>query len=224
MSQIILPTAYLPPISWWVLLYREKEIFIEHQETYPKQTYRNRCHIYSASGLLPLSIPVIRTKGNHTLVSEIGIDNKINWQQIHWRSIESAYSRTPYFLFYKDYFSRFFHQAFDNLVDYNLQLIWLCSKLLKLEGISILPTSDYVRLDNESDYRLLIHPKKANELSGIRDYPRYIQAFEPKYGFIPNLSIIDLLFHEGPAAKELLREMISLNFSEPTSNRQGIQS
>ncbi|MBK7173109.1 MAG: WbqC family protein [Bacteroidales bacterium] len=224
MPTIILPTAYLPPISWWALLYHEKEIHLELQETYPKQTYRNRCHIYSASGLLPLSIPVIRTHGNHTLVAEIGIDNKKNWQQIHWRSIESAYSRTPYFLYYKDYFSRLFHQHFDNLADFNLQLIQLCIKLLKLEGINIIPTLDFTMPERDTDYRLSIHPKKAPDKCGIHQYPRYIQAFEPKFGFIPNLSIIDLLFHLGPDAKGYLSKMIQLNLSEITSSLQDIQS
>ena len=209
-SQIILPTAYLPPINWWVLALHFKSIVIELCETYPKQSYRNRCHIYSANGMQSLSIPVIRSEGNHTPTSKILIDYSKSWQMNHWRALEAAYSRTPYYLFYRDYFYPFFSQRTETLHEYNQQLIRLLLSLLKL-NIDIAVSEDYVKLDPSDDYRLLIHPKKDPSATGIQQYSRYIQAFETKFGFLANLSVIDLLFHEGPAASVYLRQLEQTN-------------
>jgi hypothetical protein len=210
---IILPTAYLPPVSWWVTAVHSGNILLEYQETYPKQTYRNRCHIYSANGRQALSIPVTKPDGNHTLTSGICIDYSKSWQMNHWRSIEAAYARTPYFIFYRDFLYPYFTRKCEKLVDFNNQLINQLISMMKL-NITVDFTNDYDFQDPSADYRMLIHPKKEVAESGITAYPRYMQAFEPKYGFIPNLSIIDLLFHEGPSSSAYIRNIAAKSFNE----------
>jgi len=205
---IILPAAYLPPLTWWALVLREENVGLEYQETYPRQTFRNRCYIYSANGLLPLSLPVIKVFGNHTLTRDIILDYSKNWQQIHWRSIESAYSKTPYFLYYADAFRSIYFKRFELLTDLNLAFIRLCASLLSLEEKGFHPTSGYRALNDEIDYRVVLHPKKDSSLVGYSVFPRYMQAFEPKHGFLPNLSIIDLLFNHG---KDALHQLALLN-------------
>jgi len=208
---IILPTAYLPPLTWWALVLREKNVGLEYQETYLRQTYRNRCYIYTANGPLPLSLPVIKAFGNHTLTKDIVLDDSKNWQQVHWRSIESAYSKTPYFLYYSDAFRNIYLTRFELLTDLNLAFIHLCVTLLSLEDISFHPTTSYRTWNDEVDFRAVLHPKKDTSLTGYSVFPRYIQTFESKYGFLPNLSIIDLLFNYGQDALDQLHQLNLVN-------------
>lgn len=212
-TAIILPTAYLPPVSWWVIAVYYENIQLENHETYPKQTYRNRCHIFSANGRQALSIPVTKPDGNHTLTSGIRIDYSKSWQMNHWRSIEAAYARTPYFIYYRDFLYPYYTSKFENLVDFNHQLINQLMSIMKLK-ITTAFTNDYVFQDPSTDYRELVHPKKDISETGFIAYPRYMQAFEPKHGFIPNLSIIDLIFHEGPASSAYLRNIATRSFNE----------
>ncbi len=206
MTQVILPTAYLPPVSWWAVAVKSGDILLEYNETYPKQTYRNRCHIYGANGLLSLSIPVIKVNGNHTLTSEIRIDNSKNWQLVHWRSIESAYNNTPYFLFYKDILEPIFYKKYNSLVEFNIDILLIIARIINRKDIRFNVTSKYEPLI-QPDFRFLIHPKKPPASFGLVNFPRYIQAFEPMYGFLPDLSIIDLLFNEGAGSAEYLRNL-----------------
>jgi hypothetical protein len=221
MEHPIFPTAYLPPISWWVLAIRYQTFTIEYFETYPKQTYRNRSHIYSAKGILPLSVPIKKPHGNHTQTKDITIDYSLRWQQIHWRAIAAAYNKTPYFQFYKDYFYPYYQSQTLYLVDLNLKLIELCISLLKLTGLSIQATTRYEHQIRMDDYRTLIHPKKISLLSSGNSSILYQQIFEPIHGFIPDLSIIDLLFNEGPGSKGILQQ-ITVNVD--ALNDQDIQS
>jgi hypothetical protein len=213
MRPVILPGAYLPPVSWWAFALHYKNILIENKETFPKQTYRNRCRIYSANGILQLSIPVKKVNGNHTTFSDIEIDYGKNWQSIHWRSIESAYNKTPYFLFYKDSFKQYYETEYRLLAEYNLAMIRTCNQLLKASEIQVEFTTDYLQERQLPEFRDLLHPKIDPEKLGITRFPRYIQAFEPKHGFLSNLSIIDLLFNLGPESYQYLKDLYEVNFS-----------
>jgi hypothetical protein len=210
MQEIILSTAYLPPLSWWAIAIRSGKVLIEHCETYPKQTYRNRCHIFSANGILPLSIPVKRIAGNHTPTRDILIDNSRNWRIIHWRAIESAYNKTPYFQFYRDYYQPIYESEYENLILFNQELIELCSRLLKITDLVFSPTTTFIHQYPSHDLRYLIHPKKSFPLIPADSIPYYMQAFSPVHGFKSDLSIIDLIFNEGPAARSYL-EKIKVN-------------
>lgn len=201
-SSVLFSSACLPPVEYFIYLVNSDKIRIENFETYHKQTYRNRYSIYGANGKLTLSIPVIKSSGHNTCIKDIKISYLQNWQNIHWKSIESAYNSSPYFLFYRDELFPFFDKKSNFLIEYNHRILEL---LMELTGIKkeVNYTTDFQKSPlNTVDLRNKISPK--NKISSINFEP-YHQVFENKSGFIPNLSIIDLLFNEGPNTKDLLR-------------------
>jgi hypothetical protein len=203
MSQLLLSTAYLPPIAYFCNIISTDNIIIEHFETYPKQTYRNRCEIYSANGKHSLTIPVIKTNGNHTLTKDIELSYSTNWQKTHWRAIESAYNNSPFYLYFSDLFKPFYETKYKYLIDFNLQLLEVILSILKID-INIDFSLKYEKQPAQSiDLRDAIHPKKISMLK-FNDSHSYTQVFQNKFGFISNLSIIDLLFNEGNFSKEYL--------------------
>lgn len=214
MLPIILPNAYLPPVYWWVFAIHHKSVLLENQETYPKQTYRNRCYIYSANGILQLNIPVKKVNGNHTCIAAIEIDNTKNWRSTHWRSIESAYNKSPYFLYYKDYIRPFFETDYKFLSNFNYELICKILSILKLNIVEIALTKDYMQETQSPEFRTFLQPKVPAKLLGISTFPRYLQAFEPRHGFLENLSIIDLIFNLGPDSIQYIKDVYTINFNE----------
>jgi hypothetical protein len=206
MKPVLLSIAYLPPVSWMAVALQSGNITLEVQETYPKQTFRNRCTIATASGPLRLTIPVNRINANHTKTRDIHIDNSKNWQLMHWRSIITAYNKSPYFLFYRDLFEPIFSSKYELLVDFNRELLNIISKALKIKTIETLYTNEYKTVPDLIDLRNCFHPKYP-----LRDItcvlPRYMQVFEEFHGYLPDLSIIDLLFNLGPEALPYLESI-----------------
>jgi len=202
-TKIVLSTAYLGPIQYFSKLLKYDIAFIEQHENFTKQTYRNRCKIYGANGELSLSIPVKKTSPK-IKVKELLIDYDTNWQKLHWKSIESAYRSSPYFEFYEDDFKPFYEKKNKFLVDFNLEIQQVILEHLDI-SIDIKNTEHYAReLDaTTDDFRDKIHPKKQVNDSEF-NIISYTQVFQDKHGFVPNLSIIDLLFNEGPNAIGLL--------------------
>lgn len=198
---VLLPTAYLPPVHYFSYLVAAERVLIEQCETYPKQTYRNRCEIMTANGKFSLTIPVIKTFGNHTKTSEIGISSHQNWQLVHWRTIESAYANSPYFLYYKDLLLPFFQKKYDNLLLYNTLMLNVIIEVLGLDKKVELTTSYLKNLPDGLDLRSTINPKLS-----FNDFPfkEYYQVFADKQGFLPGLSILDLIFNMGEEAVEVL--------------------
>ncbi|MBQ6155927.1 MAG: WbqC family protein [Bacteroidales bacterium] len=206
MYQVLLSTAYLPPVEYFALLLSENAA-IEREERYQKQSYRNRTVIMNGNGALNLIIPTIHD-GRMGIVKDVRIEYVTPWQRAHWRSIESAYNNTPYYLYYKDALKPFFEREYEYLFDFNLQLIQTLMQLLRLDR-EIQTTTTFTPYTSE-DTRLLIHPKHSRK----EDYPfrlktPYYQVFEDKFGFVPNLSVIDLLFNEGPQAATYLRQLLT---------------
>lgn len=200
-GNVLLSTAYFPPVSWFSMFLAFDERIIEAYENYSKQSYRNRCLIYSANGALPLIVPVIKTTGNHTLIKEIKIDYKQNWLINHCRSIESAYFRTPYFIHYYEELKSVLMKKHHFLLDLNNDLLFHLLKLLKVNDPSFRLSEDFNAL-SANDRRNSIHPK--HNYNQIQFQPEYYQPFSHKHGFISDLSIIDLLFNLGPDSKEYL--------------------
>ena len=193
-GEVVLSTAYLPPIDYFSSILSSSKCCIEQFENYQKQSYRSRCHIYSANGLLSLVIPVLRDNGHSVPVREVKIDYSRKWQQQHWMAIVSAYRMSPFFEYYQDDFEPFYKsQEIEYLFDFNLKLTTM---LLNLAGINreISLTDSYE--NHEVDLREAIHPKRPSLLQNKNG--QYHQVFAHKYGFIANLSIVDLLFNEGP--------------------------
>lgn len=186
----VIPTAYLPPIGYMARIIQSGSIVIEAWESYTKQTCRNHCNIYSPNGRQTLTIPVIKVNGNHTLTKDIRIANQLPWQINHWRSIETAYNNSPFFLYYQDYFAPFYKKRYDFLLDLNNDLLTTIIKLLQVDvpvrnSLSFSP-------DDSSDERELLVSKKP-----WFNNPDYHQVFGERYGFLANLSIVDLLFNLG---------------------------
>ena len=204
-STVLLSTAYLPPIEYIIQCLRFQKVLIEQFETYQKQTYRNRCTIATANGLLQLSIPIRKVNGNHTCTRDIELDNSSRWNQIHWRAIASAYTHAPYFLYYSDPFEYLFKNPPILLTELNAELLKIVFKILKAD-IDFHYTTDFALIpDKMVDLRQAIQPKHEASYPGKPSgYAEYIQPFNNKFAFFPNLSIIDLIFNEGPEALEYL--------------------
>ena len=191
MSQIF-PTAYLPSIEYVSLFLKAEDASIELFETYQKQSCRTRTNVMTANGIQTLTIPVIKTNGNHTLTKDIEISYKESWQQIHLRCLESAYRKSAYFDYYFPYFEKIYKQKFNTLVEINEFCLKTILKIIKVKK-DYSYTTDFERIVDENDYRISLS-KGTNKI----EMKPYYQVFADRHGFIPNLSIVDLLFNEGP--------------------------
>lgn len=200
-DNFLLSTAYLAPIEYYVVLANSERILLEQHEYYQKQSYRNRCRIATANGIMDLSIPV--DSAGKTLIRDLRISDHNNWQTHHWRSIETAYNSSPFFEYYADDFRPFFEKKWLFLWDFNLALFNKTLELLDIET-KIELTEQYKpeTSDNFLDLRATIHPKK--EISLL--LKPYYQVFETKFGFMPNMSIIDLLFNMANEAQLILKK------------------
>lgn len=203
-SAVLLSTSYLPPVQYITKFLLYDDAYIEFHENYQKQSFRNRCIISAANGPLTLVIPVKKKPGVKTRITDIKIDYDVNWQKLHWRSIVSAYKNSPYFDFFEDEMTLFYEKKELYLVDYNMKILNTLFKMLRLE-VKIHKTEKYVSDKNFHDYRQSINPKKRLEKPDMFFQPsNYHQVFLEKFGFIPNLSIIDLIFNEGPNSCSVL--------------------
>lgn len=207
MPTILLPTAYLPPVSWMAAAVQSEKINIECRETYPKQTFRNRCRIATSSGILNLTVPVIKANGNHTITADIRIDNSGNWQLLHWRSILTAYNKSPYFLYYRDEIEPVFAKKHELLIHLNTELLNVLLKCLTINTLEYSFTFDFEANPSVPDLRNQFSPKTKHQPGTESAFQRYIQVFEEKHGFLPDLSIVDLLFNIGPDALSYLAEI-----------------
>ena len=194
MSNFIFPSFFLPPIAYFhYLKIADQPVQIETHEHYVKQTYRNRAVIGSSNGPLKLIIPVQHSGKTKTPMKDLKISYAEDWQRTHWNSIVSVYKRSPYFEFYEDELHAVFHQKEDFLIDYNTHLLDLLIGFLKI-NISFDFSEKYQ--EHKINIGKDINPK--TEFSKKEVLQPYYHIFEDKNGFIPNLSIIDLLFHQGP--------------------------
>ncbi len=201
-KNIILSTAYLAPIQYFTKFVKYDKVIIEAHENFIKQTYRNRCKIYGANGELSLTIPVKKSNPK-TKIKELLIDYDTNWRKLHWKSIESAYNSSPFFEYYIDDFLPFFTKKHKYLFDFNTELLIMILEILDI-NTNIEFTDKYFHNEYElDDFREQIHPKKRNVDKNFIAI-EYTQVFQSKYGFIPNLSIVDLLFNEGPNSFSVL--------------------
>ena len=198
LSSPLLSTAYLAPIEYYAILLQEPNCSIELHEHFIKQSIRNRCDIYGANGKLQLTIPKQRKGSSKTIIKEIQISYKQDWQKQHWTAIQSAYNSSPYFEYYKDEFLPFFEEQEEYLVNFNHKLQAVILKLLQEEK-EVKTTTEYLHQGNFSDLR--------NHNWNLGKQERYDQVFMEKHGFIANLSILDLLFNLGPESADYLHNL-----------------
>jgi hypothetical protein len=211
-GKIILPTAYNPPLVYLVLMIYHQNFQVDIHETYPKQTWRNRCQIMAANGILDLSIPIEKPACEPPVTGNVRISNHLPWQRNHWRSLCSAYRKSPFFIHYADLFEAKYLSPFSGrLIDWNTELLQCLINEFKLD-CNISFTKNFTKeTSGVIDYRLQLTPKKPWLLF---KWPVYHQVFSEKHGFVSNLSIIDLIFNLGPDSMDYLHECVRLNTTQ----------
>ena len=195
----VLSSTYFGPIQWYQKLHRMPCI-IEQHDHFVKQTYRNRCVIATANGTQTLTVPIERYDGTKCPKRDIRISDHGNWRHLHWNALVSAYGETPFFEFYADDLRPFFEKRHTFLFDLNLDIMHTMCQLLDVrpqvtlsEQYIVLPSED----DAVVDFREAIRPKHPLPDADFNPTP-YYQVRAQRHGFLPNLSILDLLFNEGP--------------------------
>lgn len=201
----LLSTAYFAPIQYYSILVQDEAAVIERHEHYNKQSYRNRCTVYSANGPLHLVVPVAKSCKTKMMITEVEIAYDTLWQKLHFKAIESAYRRSPFYEYYMDDLAVFFNRRYPYLYEFNMEIMRTVCRLAKIP-LRATESPDYMQPgEGITDLRNSIHPKTGlHETGTVFVPPHYTQVFAGKWGFKPNLSILDLLFNVGPETKELL--------------------
>ena len=197
---ILIHPNYFPNIHQFTQIIKANNILFEVSDNYQKQTFRNRTYIYGANGKLGLFIPVIHTHKYRELFKDVKISYDSNWMDLHLKSLQSAYRSSPYFEYFEDDFIKLYSEKEKFLADFNIKCIRLISSLLDLD-LDYKISVEYAEKTNDIiDLRDLSNARKEKKI----DTPKYIQVFESKHGYINNLSILDLLFSEGPNSVSLI--------------------
>ena len=198
-ASALLSSTYFGPIQWYQKLHRMPCI-LEQYDHFVKQTYRNRCVIATANGTQTLTVPIERYDGTKCPMRDIRISDHANWRHLHWNARVSAYGETPFFEFYADDLRPFFEKRHTFLFDLNLDIMHTMCQLLDVrpqvelsEHYIVLPSED----NEVVDFREAIRPKHPLPDADFNPTP-YYQVRAQRHGFLPNLSILDLLFNEGP--------------------------
>lgn len=200
---ILLPTSYFGNIEYYSSIYNNEDVKIELYEHFPKQTFRNRTLIMSANGVIPIIVPLKKSRGGRSITKNIEIDYSMPWQRNGWRAIESAYRNSPYFEHYADDFRHFFTERYDNLSEMNYDILSATLSILGISKDIYFSTSytDSADLQSEDiDLREYFSPKRNSDFKG----GEYYQVFSERIPFAPNLSIMDLIFCEGPESIDYL--------------------
>lgn len=199
MSKAILPPVYLGNVLYYAIWLQHDNIAWAEDHRYPKQTYRNRCDILGANGMIKCSIPVQKPHGSKSMLSEITISNAENWPKDHWKSIESAYRSTPFFEHYAPKLYPLLQPQQPLLSEHCKALHFALCDMMHIKGPEKMTTD----LKAATDYSFYCSPKNKINMS----FPPYEQAFFDKLPFAPNCSIIDALMNLGPETVDYLKEI-----------------
>ncbi|MFT4644454.1 MAG: hypothetical protein ACI8ZX_000857 [Planctomycetota bacterium] len=200
---LLIEMQYCGSIAYFQKLLQYKEVVFEKEEYFEKASYRNRCVVVGPNGLQNLSVQIKNGRAKKQLYKNVKIAYEHRWHHIHWQTLTSNYRSSPYFEFYEDYFEPFFKTEYESLFEFNFELFKVLNKLLNLD-IKYSLTKEFKKTpaENIDDFRSYFIPKnKSIEFNN----KEYIQVFSSKIGFFPNLSILDLLFCEGPNAISFLK-------------------
>lgn len=195
---LLLETQYLPSIAWCTAIWPEKAIVLDGAEHYQKGGLRNRCFIAGPNGIQRLSIPLVKGKHQQTPIREVRISYDERWQQQHWRSIQASYGNAPFFEHYADEFKQFYVRKWEFLFDYNLEIQTLILKNKLGWSGEFMIQEDYSPPGKWPEGRDL-----RNGTIQFKQQP-YAQVFQERHGFLPNLSVLDLLFCCGKNGAEVL--------------------
>ena len=224
-KEILLSTAYLAPVEYYTKLYAYDTVWVEGCDHYGKQTYRNRCVIATADGPLALTLPTEKGAEDKTLTRDVRISDHGNWRHVHWNAFVAAYRHSPFFDYYADAFHRFFEQRYTFLTEFNEALChWVCEQIDLQPDLR--PTTAFEAAPcDKDDFRERIHPKKDFHTADPDFAPcPYYQVFDAKNGFLPNLSIVDLLFNMGPESLLVLRDSVASTPAGPTGTSYSYNS
>lgn len=191
---VLLSTTYFGPIQWYQKLYRVERVEIEQWESFRKQTYRNRCLIATTNGIQALTVPIEHS--DSPLIKDIRLSDHGNWRHLHWNALQSAYGESPFFEYYQDDIRPFFEKHWEFLLDFNEAIRLKMCELIDIQP-NVSYTKEFVSEENMASFRDVICPKHPQDDPDFTPR-RYYQVYEQKHGFLPNLSILDLLFNMGP--------------------------
>lgn len=194
MNTVLLSSAYLPPVSFFTAINSGGDVLIEQYDNYCKQTYRNRCLIATAGGVHTLTVPIVKSTSPKQLMKDVRISDHGEWRHQHWNALESAYMNSPFFMYYQDDFRPFYEKKYEFLIDFNTELTLLIMTLAGIDKPVKLTESYGKNGQNLTDLRQMVNPGTAEP----QDCRPYWQVFKEKYGFLANLSAVDLLFNMGP--------------------------
>lgn len=197
---IALSTTYWGNIEYFAALLSGDAV-VDNYEHYKKQSYRNRCEIMTAAGALSLSIPVVKITGGRTPVKDIRIDYDTAWQKNHWRAIVSAYRNSPYFEHYEHLVAPFYHNRYNFLADYNMEIVDCVLAIMGYERTFEL-SDKYIEKNGVCDLRDEISPKRVSNFV----HEEYYQVFSESVPFVANLSVLDLIMCEGGSESRKLVE------------------
>ena len=202
MNNQLLPTTYFGPVSWYRQFHQTGRVVIDADEPWVKQTFRNRCTIATAAGTQTLTVPVVHTGRVGTPVKEIRISDHGNWRHLHWNALKSAYGESPFFEYYEDDLRPFFLPDWEFLFDFNEAIRQKMCELLDIQPrvsptTQFLPPAAVASHPTLHDFRDAIQPKHPAPDPHFTPRP-YYQVYRQKHGFLPNLSILDLLMNMGP--------------------------
>ena len=206
MDTLLHPT-YFPSISHFVVMAQSENITFEIEDNFQKQTNRNRTYIYSPNGIQLLNIPIKHSKENRQKTKDIRIETDFDWQKQHFKSFEAAYRSSPFFEFFEDDLRPVFEKKHEFLLDLNFEALEIVFKCLRMKVECNRTTEYFHEVDRNTtrDFRHLVEGKKDTS-----EFGKYTQVFDDKFGFINNLSVLDLLFNEGKYAMDYLREQTIL--------------
>lgn len=199
-DQVLLLPTYFPSVSHYVAMLQADGIVLEMEDNFQKQTNRNRMYIYSPNGLQMLNIPIKHSKSVHQLSKDVRIEYDFDWQKQHFKSLEAAYRSSPYFEFFEDAFVPIFEKKHPFLIDLNLEAMQIVGNCLGVPFVFEKTIEYFKEVTDKKDFRFLANGKKDPNV-----FSEYTQVFGDKFGFINNLSILDLLFNEGRHAREYLK-------------------
>lgn len=199
---MLLHPTYFPNVAHFVVAIKSDMLHFEVYDNYQKQTYRNRTEIYGANGKLGLTVPVIYSQKNRQLYKDVLIFNEDNWQQQHLKSLESAYRMSPFFEYYIDDLMPLFESKFETILELNLKCYEILCECLQIELPFVLTQT--FEIETINDFRFLANARKDMNF----DFEPYTQVFTERHGYIDNLSILDVLFNEGPNATNYLEKQM----------------
>ncbi|MGE7777345.1 WbqC family protein [Chitinophaga sp. NPDC101104] len=200
---LLIESQYFPPISFYKTLIECEKVRFERMEHYQKVSFRNRCYIAGPNGMILLSVPLVKGKNQRTVMKDVRISNLEPWQQLHWKTLTSAYRRSPWFEYFEPELEMLYEKEFEYLLDWNLACFEFANRALGFAPL--VEMTDAFEKDYNNDTTILDFRDKMVPGQVPENPVEYTQVFGERTGFLPNLSILDLLFCEGKRGLELLK-------------------